>query len=284
MYYRRDISSTLTVLTAMLAVFLGYQLWVKPAPQPTGLAHPGSEVPENPQPLSIPSSPESLNAAPTDVPTSRLVELGEAPDQALGDIRDEFEKANYGETEQRLKALTKRTITQAPAQRYVSGLWNNLGIQQEKLSGTARSVNAFKQAVSWDPSSVLAHLNLTQAYWELRDPAMTPRFLDSVIRLAPDDPFPHLALADVLLAQGKGSLATPHLEQVQSRVTRDPNLKAYWQKLSKKAQLNKQGERRERLSHDASASAQPQPSAPSEPAQVPSPSANDSAEASAPSH
>jgi hypothetical protein len=164
-----------------------------------------------------------------------LTELGAAPDQRLGSIRDEIEKGNFKEAERRLKALSKNRLTHTTTRRYIASLWNNLGIHQEKFGGTSLSVKAFAQSVSWDPQNALAHLNLTQAYWELRDPAMTPQFLDTVIRLAPEDPFPHLALADVLLDGGNAALAAVHVDHARLRGRNNPNYQLYLQKLTARA-------------------------------------------------
>src|SRR4030066_1212879 len=126
-------------------------------------------------------------------------------------------------------------MEKAPAKRYGAALWNNLGVQQEKFDGTALSVKAFKKAVALDSANPLVHLNLTQAYWELRDPGMSPRFLERVIRVAPDDPFPRLALAELLLEKGNAAAATP-LKLARPRAQNDPNLRPYFQKLLAKAE------------------------------------------------
>jgi tetratricopeptide (TPR) repeat protein len=229
--YQRNITSTLTLLAVALLLFVGYQVWLKPAyldPKPA--ADPASTT-TSASPTSALTFPGQQKNPTWDVPASRLVELGPAPDSTLEKIRDELDRGNYGGVEPQLKALSHKKLTHVPTRQYIAGLWNNLGIQQEKFGGTALSVKAFKQAVSWDPSNPLAHLNLTQAYWELRDPAMTPQFLETVIRLAPQDPFPHLALADLLLAKGNASLAAKHLDLVRTRAERDPNNQSYLRKL-----------------------------------------------------
>ena len=224
---RRDISSTLKLLVAALAVFIGYQVWWKPAPHP-----PYSQSPAVvPPPLS-----ESALSAPEpdrwrEVPESRLADLGLAPDPTLNLIREELDKGHSDEVLRRLKTLSKKSFATARTRRYVAAIWNNLGVRQEQSEGTANAVAAFKQAVSWDPSNALAYLNLTQAYWELRDPAMTPAFLDIVIRLAPDNPFPHLALADLLLNRGNTISAAAHLERARQRAEHDANHRSYFQKL-----------------------------------------------------
>ncbi|MEQ1654132.1 MAG: tetratricopeptide repeat protein [Nitrospira sp.] len=231
MKYRRDISSTLKLLALGLILFLGYQVWLKPT-----YFTPAVPPPSAPEPA--PSSsfilPEFQEHPQWDVPPSRLVDLGSPPNQALGAIREELDRGNYTEAERRLKQLSPKSIAQVASRLYIAGLWNNLGIQQEKFGGTSLSVKAFKQSVLWDAKNSIAHLNLTQACWELRDPAMTPQFLETVIRLAPQDPFPHLALADLLIATGQAGQATAHVDQARPRAERDPNHHSYLQRLTAK--------------------------------------------------
>ena len=234
MKYRRDISSFLKLFGLVLVLFLGYQMWLKPGPL---VPKKNAEDPASTAPLSSGSSfplPESSANALWDVPPSRLVELGPPPSEALALMRDEFDRGHYSEVEQRLSKLSEKKITNVSTRRYISGLWNNLGVQQEKFGGTALSVKAFRKSVAWDSKNPLAHLNLTQAYWELRDPAMTREFLETVIRLAPQDPFPNLALADLLLSKGKPALAAKHIALARPRAERDPNHQVYLRKLTAK--------------------------------------------------
>lgn len=231
MKYRRDISSTLKLLALGLVLFVGYQVWFKPtylAPSPT-LEHSSSTMPLSSSPTF--TLPEAQTNPLWDVPPSRLVDIGTAPNQMLGSIREELDRGNYTEVDRRLRALSQKKLTMLTTRQYIAALWNNLGVQQEKYGGTALSVKAFQQSVAWDPKSPLAHLNLTQAYWELRDPAMTPQFLETVIRLAPQDPFPHLALADLLLTKGSIAVAATHLEHARPRAERDPDHQSYLRKL-----------------------------------------------------
>ncbi len=154
----------------------------------------------------------------------------------MGSIREELDKGNYAETERHLRTLPDKMLANTQVRRYVAALWNNLGVQQEKFGGIEVSVKAFKRSVALDPSNPIAHLNLTQAYWGLRDPAMTPQFLERVIRLAPQDPFPHLALADLLLEKGNVNLAATHLDKARTRAEADPTLQRYLKKLTAKVE------------------------------------------------
>jgi Tfp pilus assembly protein PilF len=227
MEYRRDISFTLKLLALGLVLFVGYQGWLKPTylnPGPTS-RQPLDSPPVQPTPdFTLPGTPGN---PPWDVPQSRLISLGQAPVEALDLIRDEVERGNYREAERRLRTLSRKQLEKPRAKRFIAALWNNLGVQQEKFGGSALSVKAFKKAVESDPTSPLAHMNLTQAYWELRDPAMTPQFLDRVIQLNPTDPFPHLALAELLLEKGDRTSARTHLNLTHAQTQYDPHLQSY---------------------------------------------------------
>ena len=237
MEYRRDISSTLKLLAIVLALFIGYHAWLKPTyltPGPTSQQSSESPPPQSTTSFTLPGTQEYPS---WDVPQTRLIDPGQAPTDALGLIHDEVEKGNYREAERQLMALSHKRLEKAQAKRYIAALWNNLGVQQEKFGGSALSVKAFKKAVASDPTNPLAYMNLTQAYWELRDPAMTSQFLSRVIRLNPTDPFPHLALAELLLEKGDKTSAMTHLNLAHPQTQFDPHLRSYRDKLVAKADV-----------------------------------------------
>jgi len=233
--YRRDISSTLKLLAIALVLFVGYHAWLKPAYLTPVPASRQSSEPPPLQPTAGFTLPGTQEYPPWDVPQTRLIDPGQAPTGALELIRDEVEKGNYKEAERRLMALSHTRPGKAQSKRYIAALWNNLGVQQEKFGGSALSVKAFKKAVASDPANPLAYMNLTQAYWELRDPAMTSQFLNRVIRLNPTDPFPHLALAELLLEKGDKTSAMTHLDLAHPQTQYDPHLRSYRNKLLAKA-------------------------------------------------
>lgn len=235
MKHRRDISSTLTLLALALVLFIGYHAWLKPAYLTQEPASRQSSDPPPLQPIPSFTLPGTQEYPSWDVPQTRLIDPGQAPTGALGLIRDEVEKGNYREAERRLMALSHKRLEKVQAKRYIAALWNNLGVQQEKFGGSALSVKAFKKAVASDPTNPLAYMNLTQAYWELRDPAMTSQFLNTVIRLNPTDPFPHLALAELQLEKGDKTSAMTHLNLARPQTQYDPNLRSYLDKLVAKA-------------------------------------------------
>ncbi|MDO8355184.1 MAG: hypothetical protein Q7U76_02180 [Nitrospirota bacterium] len=236
MYYK-DISHIIRFFAFSLVLFLAYQIWMKPTYfSPVPLPQPSEGTAAFPPP----SDPDQILRSEHgrwSEPQTRLLEFNQPPNSKLGSIREDLEKGNYAETERHLLALPEKTLTNRQIRKYVAALWNNLGIQQEKFGGIEVSVKAFKRSVSLDPSNPVAHLNLTQAYWGLRDPAMTPQFLETVIRLIPQDPFPHLALADLLLEKGQVTAAATHLSQARTRAEADATLRPYLKKLTAKAEF-----------------------------------------------
>jgi tetratricopeptide (TPR) repeat protein len=237
--HRRDISSFLKFFALTLVLFIGYQVWLKPmylTPEPASRQ---SSEPAPPHPTPSFTVPGTQEYPSWDVPQTRLIDPGDAPTGVLGLIRDEVEKGNYREAERRLLALPHKRQEKTQTKRYIAALWNNLGVQQEKFGGSALSVKAFEKAVASDPTNPLAYMNLTQAYWELRDPAMTTQFLNRVIRLNPTDPFPHLALAELLLEKGDRASAMTHLNLAAPQTQYDPHLRPYRNKLVAKADIGR---------------------------------------------
>lgn len=229
--YRRDISSTLRIMAVLLGIFVFYRLWTQPSPTtvPTPATLPSTNIDATPNfpPALIEPTP------PIDIPRTRLIEFGEAPSAAYQQIRDDLDRGEYKHVESTLRALNDKPQT-ARDKIYIAALWNNLGVQQEKLGGIEVSVNAFKRATALAPHNPIALLNLTQAYWGLRHRALTTQFLEHVIQIAPEDPFPHLALAELLIDKGRKSEAGPHLKQARSRIHRDASLNALLDKLETK--------------------------------------------------
>ncbi len=142
-------------------------------------------------------------------------------------IHEELEKGHAAQAEAKLSDIPTSVLAELPMRRHVAVLWNNLGILQERADGTEVSVKAFKKAAVLDPKNAVAHLNLAHAYWGLRDPNLTVEFLKKVIGLAPDEPFPHVALADLLQEQDKLTEAERHLQDATDRIRKDPDLQPY---------------------------------------------------------
>src|SRR5436309_13157767 len=96
-----------------------------------------------------------------------------------------------------------------------------------KAGGAAAGVPAYKSALAINPYNAIAHHNLVYAYWELKDPALTPALLDESIKLNPDNPLPHLALAELLLNKDDLAGARAHPEQAKNHMPTTPNPQAY---------------------------------------------------------
>jgi tetratricopeptide (TPR) repeat protein len=190
-------------------------------------------MPDSQLPIDERSFPSEHRTSP-EVPQTRLIDPGDAPSKQLGQIRDNLDRGNYREVETGLQKLPPKMLVGERTKQFAAALWNNLGVQQEKFSDTSVSVKAFRKAVALAPKNPVALLNLTQAYWELRDEALTPEFLESVLLAIPDDAFSHIALADVLIEKGNAVGAERHLELAQARAKADTYLAAYFERVSRK--------------------------------------------------
>lgn len=233
MKYQRDISYIIRPIAILLGLFVLYQVWFKPTYLAPTAPPPATEtLTQTPSPsLSMPlSAPTGFD--PSDVPQTRLIDPGDAPSAQLGRIREDLDRGNYKKVGSSLQKLSPQTLKNDRARRYAAALWNNLGIQQEKFGGIGVSVKAFKQAVKLNPTDPIGLINLTQAYWGLRDPALTPEFLQTVIRHAPKDPFPHLALADIYIERGNSTAAAEQLKTVEAQASSDPGLQPYFRQLT----------------------------------------------------
>ena len=228
--YRRDISSVIRFFGIFLALFVLYQVWIKPSYFPPPTSQPDQPLESRPliDELSFPLENPTL----LEPPQTRLINPGDAPSAKLKQLRNDLDRGDYHTVEAGLKKLSPNLLVAQHEKQFAAALWNNLGVHQEKFSGSMVSVKAFKQAVALAPKNPIALLNLTQAYWELRDEALTPEFLESVIRVAPHDAFAHMALADILIEKGNMAEATRHLDLAQGRAKADPYLGAYFQRLT----------------------------------------------------
>lgn len=236
--YRRNITHILMPMALALALVIGYHLFLK-TPAATRLASTTSSVGDTIEPVAPPPPPA---ARPREVHTTQVRVLdhpaipGSPHETLLTAIRDEIEKRNLPLAETKLMALSQSVISDATTKPFVAVLWNNLGIEQETLHGTQLSVKAFKKAAALDGSNPVILMNLAHAYWEQRDPALNRDLLEQLIRLAPEEPFPHLAMAELLHEQNESSEAVKHLAHAADRVPRDPALRSYLAAVTAKVQ------------------------------------------------
>ncbi len=243
--YRRNISHFLYPAAGLLCLFIAYETWLKPVyvHSPTQLegdapVQQKEAIPESPQDESQEPAPKQNRIIdPSNIPSTKYQE-------GLAAVRDEIEKGNLKEAEIRLTTLPAGIQSDHQVSAYVAILWNNLGIEQEKREGTRASVKFFKKAAALDTKNPVIQMNLAHAYWEQRDPAMTQEFLERLITLAPDDPFPHLALADLLREQNRTDVASHHLDQAIQRAGNDPAVQSYLRAVSTKLRRADQAEGR----------------------------------------
>lgn len=243
--YRRNISQTLFYAACVLGLFVVYHAWLKPTYLPPPPS-PQSEHVVPPQPDAAPEPPHEV-AAPEPKQT-RVIDQTAVPDikgrDLLEAIRDEIEKGNVKEAEIKLGDLPSWLVSNEKTRPYAAVLWNNLGIEQEKSGGTASSVKALKKAASLDATNPAIQLNLAHAYWELRDPTMTPEYLEKLIALAPNEPFPHVALADMLREQNRLEQAAHHLNLAADRADKDPGVQSYLRAVTAKVRQTGKVEQR----------------------------------------
>lgn len=244
--YRRNISHILYPAAGILGLFIVYETWLKPV----NVRPPAPAQTESESPADREAAPEPLPEEPQ-VPTprhTRLIDPSNVPDtqyqEGLASIRDEIEKGNLKEAETRLAKLPSSVESYPQVRSYLAVLWNNLGIEQEKHEGTKGSIKTFKKAAALDGKNPVIMMNLAHAYWEQRDPAMTTEFLERLIALAPDEPFPHLAMADLFQERDRMIEAARHLDQAAERAGNDPATQSYLRAVTAKVRRTEQTEGR----------------------------------------
>jgi len=243
--YRRNISNVLYPIAGVLGLFIVYETLLKPAnvhsPVPAQTEQESSFIETIPEPLKDAPQEPALKQL-------RVIDPGGMPDtkyhEVLEAIRDEIEKGNLKEAQTKLAGLPASMLADSQPRPYLAILWNNLGIEQEKHEGTKSSIKAFKKAASLDGKNPVIQMNLAHAYWEQRDPAMTQEFLERLITLAPNEPFPHLALADLLQERDRLGEAAHHLDQASDRAGNDPSMQSYLRTVTAKVRRTEQTESR----------------------------------------
>jgi tetratricopeptide (TPR) repeat protein len=224
--YRRNIRHILIPLALGLFLVIGYNLFLKPIQSP-----PATQSAETVEPVAPPPTPPQSKSPEHETKTVRALDQSVIPptshEALLEAIRDEIDKHNLSIAETKLKELPPAVLSNGKSKPFVAILWNNLGLQQERLNGTSTSVSAFKRAADLDDSNSVILMNLAHAYWEQRDRALNAEFLTKLIKLAPEEPFPHLAMADLLQEQDDLVEAAKHLGQAADRARQDPGLQSY---------------------------------------------------------
>ena len=244
--YHRNIFHILYPIACLIGLFIVYQAWFKPTYLPTPPPGQPNTVVENSQ--DAPPEPHHDGPPEPEPNQTRLIDPSVVPEtvhhELLETIRDDIEKGNVQEAETKLADLPASVAADNTTRPYVSVLWNNLGIQQEKSGGTAVAIKAFKKASSLDAKNPVVQLNLARAYWELRDPAMTQDFLEKLVALAPNEPFPHLTLADLFQERDQLGEAALHLDQATTRAGKDPAVQSYLRTVTAKVRGTEKSEAR----------------------------------------
>ena len=244
--YRRNILHISYPVAFLLGLFILYHAWIKPAyllapapDQPTASTGNAQDGPTESQ-RAAPRAPEPQQ--------TRLIDTSGAPNtkhrELLETIRHDIETGNVREAETKLADLPEALVTDKTIRPYLAILWNNLGIQQEKIGGTSLSIKAFKHAASLDGQNPVVQLNLAHAYWELRDPAMTQDFLEKLTVLAPSEPFPHLALANLFQERNQLGEAARHLDHATARAGNDPAVQSYLHTVADKVRRTEKSDAR----------------------------------------
>lgn len=226
--YRRSLTHVLGPFFLAVVLFVLVQIGKRPQEPPPQPAPSHPTVPEQTPPTASQRHPFEGTLVGR---RSRVIELQTLPaskgDDLLREIQEHLERGDVGQAETHLRKLPHTSLSDPVMRQHVAVLWNNLGILQEQRIGTEGALVTFNEAAALDPGNATIQLNLAHAYWLVRDPHLTADFLKAVIALAPDEAFPHLALADVLQEQDRLAEAGQHLQQARDRLATDPTLQSY---------------------------------------------------------
>ena len=210
------------------------------------IAHHGTAlpVPDASAPVNQPLSSDSLSAA-LSLKNSqgskdseiRIASAGVVPTSlyasSLDSVRVNLEEGKEDEAETKLKAMPKDAFTDRRMQQFAGVLWNNLGVQQ-RAKGNGSGVAAFKTALSIDSTQAEAYRNLGRIYIELKDPGLTREFLEKALLVVPDDPWLHLALAEIHYKKDDFDAATTQLDYAAALVGQYPDVQSAVRSLSSK--------------------------------------------------
>ncbi len=201
-----------------------------------------SPIPRRSAPENQPLSSDSLSAAlllknslaPKDSEI-RIASAGIVPASVyastLDAVRINLEEGKENEAETKLKTLPTEAFSERRIQQFAGVLWNNLGVQQ-RAKGAGSGMAAFKTALSIDSTQPEAYRNLGRLYIELKDPGLTRDFLEKALVVVTDDPWLHLALAEIHYKKDDFDGATTHLDYAAALVSRYPDVQSAVKSLS----------------------------------------------------
>jgi tetratricopeptide (TPR) repeat protein len=192
------------------------------------------------QPLSSDSLSSALLLKNSQAPKDseiRIASAGIVPTSlyasSLDSVRVNLEEGKEDEAQAKLIALPREALSDRRIQQFAGVLWNNLGVQQ-RAKGAGSGMAAFKTALSIDSTQAEAYRNLGRLYIELKDPGLTRDFLEKALVVVPDDPWLHLALAEIHYKKDDFDAATTHLDLAAGLVGRYPDVQSAVRSLSSK--------------------------------------------------
>ena len=232
----------LTVLALGAALYVSYQWWdarqTDPAPLPVSAPAVPTKPATSPFSQQMPAPPTAQPppriSAPVQMVTPGVLMEGTPHASLLNDLWRTLERGNVVEAEARLAVVPRAAMDDPVSRKFIADLWNNLGVTYAVTRGMADGVQAFKTAVSLAPDGARAHVNLVHALWELREPGLNRDLIEKTIALAPEEPLPHLLLADIFQAQGDLKKVVEQLDLAAQYAGQSPKLQAFVQSESAK--------------------------------------------------
>lgn len=230
----------LTFLALAAVLYMGYEWWnarqpdttAQPAPAPAASAKPSPPVAQTRVPFPTMGEPPPKISAPVQMVNPGFLMEGTPHAALLNGIRQTLEQGNVAEAEARLMTLPKDAPDDPVARKFIADLWNNLGVTYAGTGGLAAGLKAFRTAVSLDPEGPRTHVNLLHALWELKEPGLNRDLIEKTVALAPEEPLPHLLLADIFQATGDLKRVVEQLDLAAQHAGQNPKLQAFVQDAS----------------------------------------------------
>lgn len=236
---RRDIGNSIVFLGLLLILLIGYHGWFRESTPPPGVGDPGLVTPVSSPPVPASFPVDAPPSPPAATPTASLPQISDAQPVETAEppatehagtlltIRSMIEQELDKDAYTYLVNLPREVLLNAELRKYVAILWNNLGVLQSRLHGPDTAIPSYIKGLDLDPANPALNLNLAHAYWDKQDPRLTREFLEKLAILVPDDPFPHIALADLLYNKDHLNDAARELEQAAELAKDNPRLTGY---------------------------------------------------------
>lgn len=251
---RRDIGNSIVFLGLLLILLIGYHGWFRKSTPPPELADSGITSTVSPSPVATSFPAETTPPLPPGSSTEPLpkiseaqpVETAEPPETehagTLLTIRSMIEQELDRDAQTYLSNLPREVLLNRELRKYVAILWNNLGVLQSRLHGPDTAIRSYIRGLDLDPANPALNLNLAHAYWDKQDPRLTQDFLKKLAKLVPHDPFPHIALADLLYSRDDLRGAARELDRAARLAKANPRLTGYLEMVRAKVESAAQTE------------------------------------------